>query len=635
MHASSAWLVRHHRPLFFVAIFAAYMTVLFGVAGIRDTGDEARSLVRVATAMVELGMAALLCAGCMRAALRGARVPWLAASLAIALGVAVVYLVQAYSLYVSRNFVTVLAMQNADSVGFVESTLLQVGAVAIVAWAALFFWATWIAAASPRSAHGAAVRWRRSRYVVATAGCGLLFAYLPFIQGSNIRLEAGFRQSPIANLAVNAWRLRNPESWDLGAAAAGPAHAVECFAYPDPGGAYPFLRDHAYRSALPFPRRAGAPGRRPNIIIVFAEGVSARLLGAYGGGHEGLTPQLDGFAGRAMRVDDYFNHTAATFRGLEGQLSSGFSFAGGGGKEGWVVDDRRAVLARIRRQSLPRVVGAAGYESHMFVPHRQARPLIRMLESLGFTKVHTYESLERELLGGEGRTRPGTTGLDDQSLFRGLVAFLERRAAAGNERPFLAATYNIGTHAFLKSSKNDIAYGASGNPVLDKVHNLDAVLGEFLRYFLASPYADDTLLLVTSDHATYPEPAYREAAGPGLKPYFVDRIPLLVHDPFHELPPTFDAQGRNSLGLAPTVLHLAGLQTQSNAFVGRSLFEPRSLPVGIAALGAKYFLTVPEGVYGMDEIPEAYREVFACETDVVRRFYAAERENRLMPPDAP
>jgi lipoteichoic acid synthase len=621
---------RHFRTALFAAIFLAYLAVLFGVAGIRDPGHPARSLVRAATALVEVVMAGLLCAGCMRAALRGRPLPWLLVSTVIACGIAVAYLAQVYSLYISRNFISVLAMQNADSVAFVESTLLQVGAGLVLAWTVLFWTASRTASRLPRVAQGIAVRWSGARYALALVACGLPFAYLLFIQGNGSRLEPGFRQSPVASLAVATYRYRHADLDGPPLVQAGGREAG-CFAYADAGSAYPFLRKTVFQAPLPFARNVRTPSRQPNIIIIFAEGVSARMLGVYGGHHPGLTPALDRLAMRTMRVDGYYNHTAATFRGLEGQLSSGFSFAGGSGKEGWNIGGNRSALARIRRQSLPRVVNEAGYESHMFVPHRSDRPLIRMLEALGFTRVHAYESIDDELLGGRAVIRPGTGAIDDRSLFHGVRTFLERRAAAGDKRPFLLATYNIGTHAFLRHSPGELAYGGVGNPVLDKMHNLDGVLGDFLRYFFSSPYADDTLLVVTADHATYPEPAYREVAGEGLKPYFVDRIPLFVYDPFHRLPATWDAQGRNSLDLAPTVLHLAGMQAQQNAFLGRSLFESRSLPVGIAAVESNYFMTLPDEVFAMDEIPPSYRDVFQCEMAMVRRFYAAERENRIMP----
>ena len=167
--------------------------------------------------------------------------------------------------------------------------------------------------------------------------------------------------------------------------------------------------------------------------------------------------------------------------------------------------------------------------------------------------------------------------------------------------------------------------------MLDKLHNFDDALGQFLQYFFGSSYAGNTILVVTADHSTYPELQFREVVGKDLKPYFVDRIPLLVHDPFHQLPGSLDARGRNSLDLAPTVLQLAGLPTGPNAFLGTSLFEPRNFPVGIAAIASNYYMTAPEGVFGMDEIPAAYRDTFDCEVNVVRRFYAVERDNRIVP----
>jgi len=627
-----ALIARYHRPLFLLALYAVYVVVLFAIAGIRDPGEADRSLARLVTPLVELGLAGLLCAGCMRLALRGWRWPWLLLSAAIAAVMAVVYLAQVYSLYVSSNFITVLAMQNSDSVAFIESTLLRVGAVLVAAWVVLFWLASRLASSVPAAEHGVAVRCGALPYAAMLSACALVFTYLLFIQGNTLRLEPDFRQSPLANLTVNTFRFGFPDA--AGSAVAPGGEAVPdrlCFDYSGLDADYPFLRERAFDKPLPFPGTARAGTSRPNIIVIFAEGISARLVGAYGGEPPGLMPNLDRLAAQSMRVDDYFNHTAATFRGLEGQLSSGFSFSGGGGKEGWNHVGNRAALVAIQRKTIPHIVGTVGYDSYMFVPHLQERPIITMLSTLGFTRVFAQQSIERELLDGKGRVRPGTTGLDDQSLFRGLVAFLRQRETAGDERPFFAATYNIGTHAFLQHSPDDVAYGEEANPILDKMHNFDAAFGEFLRYFLASKYARNTLLVVTSDHATYPEPPYREVAGDDLKPYFVDRIPLLIRDPYHVLPETFDAQGRNSLDLAPTVLQLAGVQSRRNAFLGASLFEERRLPLGIAALGAKYFLTVPEGVFGMGEEPEAYRAVFQCEVGVVQRYFAAERDNRIVP----
>src|SRR3546814_17596653 len=60
----------------------------------------------------------------------------------------------------------------------------------------------------------------------------------------------------------------------------------------------------------------------------------------------------------------------------------------------------------------------------------------------------------------------------------------------------------------------------------------------------------------------------------GYDPYFVDRIPMFVREPWLEMPARFDAHDRTSLGLAPTVLSLLGIDRARNSFVGQSILRP-------------------------------------------------------------
>ncbi|WP_182670371.1 LTA synthase family protein [Marilutibacter penaei] len=628
---TSAPIVRHHRLVFFLAIYVAYVVALFWFANVRDAGDPGRSLVRLLTPVVELSLLGMACAACMRMATRRTRRwPWILITGVIAATAAGVYLVQIYSLRISSNFISVLALQNADSIAFVQSPRLKLAVALAMLWVGLFCIAAALASAAPATLRRAMSEgWRSSVFISASSGLLLLFAYAITLQGRNPRLEPGFREAPMASLLANLYRANTDPAPEVPSPVVPRTADLGCFSFPEAGpeAPFPFQRTRAFRSLLP--ATGGDASRPPNIIVLFTEGLSARLVGAYGGRYPGLTPNIDRLAARSMRVDDYFNHTAATFRGLIGQLSSGFSYAGGGGAGGWTQEGTLEGLSSIRRQTLPLIANEAGYDTHFFAPHKAHRPIIGMLHSMGFGTVHTYESISHDWLGGRAVTRHGTAALDDASLYAGVVAFLHDREAAGERQPFFLATYNIGTHAFLSSADGEVPYGSGDNPVLDKVHNLDRALGEFLAYFEASPYARNTLLVLTSDHATYPEPPYREVAGSDLKPLFVDRIPLLVLDPSRALPATLEAEGRTSLDLAPTVLQLAGLQTRSNAFLGASLFEPRRLDVGIAALGSRYFLTRPDGVYGMDEIPEGDRADFDCAVEVVRRFYEVERDNRI------
>lgn len=63
--------------------------------------------------------------------------------------------------------------------------------------------------------------------------------------------------------------------------------------------------------------------RGKNVVVVFAEGFAAEFIEKFNH-HKGLTPNLDKFLDEGVYFKDYFNHTASTFRGLRGQLTSSY-----------------------------------------------------------------------------------------------------------------------------------------------------------------------------------------------------------------------------------------------------------------------------------------------------------------------
>lgn len=98
---------------------------------------------------------------------------------------------------------------------------------------------------------------------------------------------------------------------------------------------YVFYKNWVYKNNLPY-ASITAKESKPNVIVIFTEGTSARLLDCYGGQYEELTPNIDDFARHSMKVDNYYNHTSATFRGTLGQLASCYSYRGGAdGPNGW------------------------------------------------------------------------------------------------------------------------------------------------------------------------------------------------------------------------------------------------------------------------------------------------------------
>ena len=100
---------------------------------------------------------------------------------------------------------------------------------------------------------------------------------------------------------------------------------------------------------------------------------------------------------------------------------------------------------------------------------------------------------------------------------------------------------------------------------------------------------DDTVVIWTTDHATYPTPEFNSTFQVSKK-YFVDRIPLGIYYQ-NMTPAVIDAKNRNSLSLAPTILDIVGIRHHRNHFLGRSLFSDEESPfIRISNIGSDFYL---------------------------------------------
>ena len=338
----------------------------------------------------------------------------------------------------------------------------------------------------------------------------------------------------------------------------------------DPTADYPLIKKSIYTSAPPFALRPGTDKITPNVIVFFSEGISARSIGAYGSAYPDLTPHIDDMAEDSMMVIRYFNHTAATYRGLHGQLASIFPYFGGRG--GWHSDNPQA--SGRSYLSLADLFDQAGYETIFLDSHHRDHPsqVDKMMTELGFSTVITGERLSDDFLGGEPPI--GDRAYSDHQYIKGIIGFLDQRAAREEAQPFFMSLYNFGTHAFLRSPKDGVPYGRNRNSALSSIHNFDHAFGQLWDYFRNSSFADNTIFIFTADHCHYHERSFIKAFGNSdYQQLFVDRIPLIIHDPLRLLPPTYDAENSSSLDLAPTIAHYLGLENRANPFMGRSIFE--------------------------------------------------------------
>lgn len=387
--------------------------------------------------------------------------------------------------------------------------------------------------------------------------------------------------------------------------------------------AYPLQKFGLNSGPLPFP--AVYTDKKPNIIVVFAEGFSARLMGTYQGIYPDLTPNLNRYSQKMLQVSNYYNHTAATYRGLKGQLTSTYTYFGGKMRGGWEDKERdnTANLVNLSYQSVANVLNSNGYDTVFFSPHMRHVSFGAFLKALDFQEVYDFETmatLTGEAVSPHSRVEEA---LRDKNIFGGLRTFLDQRFKSGDSKPFFVGTYNIGTHAFLDVTEGGLTYGDGNNRVLNRFHQFDYIMGEFLDYFFQSPFVDNTILIFTADHSTYPEPAYvRALKKDDITSYFVDEIPLLIHAPSLELPVKYDAHYRNSLDFAPTLMHLLGISNFTHSWLGQSIFDQsKTRKYSFAAVGHEFYKIDEAGVHlELDDSPFA---------DTVRTIYVLEQKNRL------
>ena len=392
---------------------------------------------------------------------------------------------------------------------------------------------------------------------------------------------------------------------------------------------FKFVKNHLYTKSGHLENACLGDKAKPNVIILFVEGFSSSLLNYQTEKYGELMPNLREFSKKSLNFFNYYGHTAATYRGVKGQLNSGYSEIGGSMEGGWAVKDNANILKIIRNKSLIDILNSAGYKSKFYDSIPLAHPFSVLIKSLGFQELASMDDL-RGRVGAQGAFNPDDINayLSDKDFFLALSTDL---GYLKDISPFVAAAYNTGTHAFLDSGPGEMRYGIGKNEVLNRFHNLDTQLGLFLEKFNKSGLQKNTILVVTADHATYPDKPYLEIFKNTASGYFVDQIPLIIKTPCDDVR-LIDVGGRNSLDLAPTIANLLNLGDEQNSFMGDSLLVKK---VGLtisnfAAYGYDYYLTTDSMLYTRATVPPELSKQFDIFQGMVFDYYLLERKNSLI-----
>lgn len=277
----------------------------------------------------------------------------------------------------------------------------------------------------------------------------------------------------------------------------------------------------------------------PNVILIFTEGLSQNVVSD----EREIMPNLEKLQAESINFKNYFNHTFATYRGLSGQLYSGYQLDN--------LDENNLI-------SIQDVLSAYQYHTTLINAEPANPEFSGYLQTFGFDEV----------IGSVEDKRSGMVdSYSDKEAYEMLFDTACSLEKANS--PYFLCIYTFGTHVSLDSV--DEVYGDGSNAVINKFFNLDVQLGNFLGRFKESDLFNDTIIVFTADHATYQDsdftmtfPQQNRASS------MVDEVPLCIYYK-GVTPQNHDANGRNSLGLAPTILDFLDI-SYPNYFLGTSLF---------------------------------------------------------------
>lgn len=276
---------------------------------------------------------------------------------------------------------------------------------------------------------------------------------------------------------------------------------------------------------------------KPNIIVVFTEGLSNNII--YD--KRNIMPNLKKISKNSISFKNYYNHSAATYRGIIGQLYSGYQMNN---------DDKNNFI------SIQKILSDKDYITKFINNEPGNIDFVNYLESLKFDEVINSNNITNGLVS-------------DKNAFDYLY---DKALELNNEdNPFFISMYTFSTHVSFDSE--DEKYGDGKDNLLNRFYNLDFQFNKFIEKFKNSPLYENTIIIFTTDHASYVDSDYIRVFGNVYerKHEFFDKIPLLI---YHKniKPKEINADGRNSLDLAPTILDYIDI-SGPNYFLGKSLFS--------------------------------------------------------------
>ena len=305
--------------------------------------------------------------------------------------------------------------------------------------------------------------------------------------------------------------------------------------------------------------------KKPNIIVIFVESLSAKYINYYYNKLIYSTPNIDNFAKKSLVFKNYINSGFPTLYGLYSQLCSTYP-AGISNSNAKVF--LKTFKYNLPNQCLPLYFNQYNYDTVYFNHGGENRKNMKeIIKYIGFKKIFFNRQLKE--IFKEDAVHKIDYDYDDKQMMQFLVKFLEERKS--NNKPFFISLSTIGTHVGLEPVIDNKNLKNLSMPQV-QYKALDNAMKVFFDYFFKSKYTKNTIVILTGDHT---RPGYSKKYNATT----FDDLALMIYTPWtkhREL-----IANASSVALAPTILQMINYPNKTNTFLGKSLFENNNNNIAI------------------------------------------------------
>jgi arylsulfatase A-like enzyme len=310
-----------------------------------------------------------------------------------------------------------------------------------------------------------------------------------------------------------------------------------------------------HMSQYPLRKRAahalGAPGKRPNIIVLSLETFRAKDMPSLNPAAPtpSATPFLDALAQKP--------NSAAYARYYASGVPTALAFMSI--HTGLLTHPRRNVPSEATSQHLdgfPDALRSHGYRTLHFTGSDPDWDSQRVWLTRWYDEVH-YSPQDKE---------------QDRLTFRRAAARL--REVGRGDKPFFAYLVSISNHTPFRNPEPELAISAgksARDALRNTMHYTDDVVRELYATLAKEPWFENTVWVITGDHAI--DLGERgEALGPSNLRHETTWVPLILHGNDPRLPRGTQSCVASHVDLAPTLTELAGVH-EDDSYMGHSLLE--------------------------------------------------------------